>query len=51
MMNLNFNIEYLNPVNLAVKQMRRLVSGDKQRYIEDDIDLDLTYITENIIGN
>ena len=30
--------------------MRHKVSADKNRYTENDYDLDLTYITDRIVG-
>lgn len=33
-----------------LKSMRHKVSADKNRYCKDDFDLDLTYITDRIVG-
>lgn len=31
--------------------VRKIVSGDKRRYITDKFNLDLTYITDRVIGS
>jgi hypothetical protein len=43
------NIKGLSMESL-LKAVRTKVSADKQRHVEDGFDLDLTYITDRIIG-
>jgi hypothetical protein len=46
-------MDSFNPVGEVFKQIRYLVSKDKNRFVDDEsnIDLDLTYITDKVIGN
>lgn len=37
-------------LNLAAKLAQKTVSADKNRYFDGHYDLDLTYITDRIIG-
>ena len=45
-------MDSFNPVGEVFKQIRYLVSRDKNRFVDDEanIDLDLTYITDRVIG-
>lgn len=51
-MSVNQAVEAVSDVLVTplLNKVRTLVSRDKQRYIKDGFNLDLTYITDQIIG-
>lgn len=37
-------------VNQSLNSLRKICSGDRVRYIDGEFDLDLTYITPQVVG-
>jgi len=40
----------MSPIERVKRNVRKIVSQDRVRYIDSKYDLDLTYITHNVIG-